>query len=83
MSKQTQIAEPIETKRRPEIVASEELWQRFDAWCERQGCTTLAEGIRTAIRIVTNFNNESQGEIAQINNNNSGKTDKSCGAGIG
>ena len=46
--------------RRPEIVASCELWQRFDEWCERQGCTSLAEGIRTAMRQVTQFNTNCQ-----------------------
>lgn len=65
MTKTGAKTEPIETKRRPEIVASGELWQRFDEWCERQGCTTLAEGIRTAMRIVTKFNGESQEKSGQ------------------
>lgn len=49
-------------KRRPEISASVGLWQKFDEWWRKQGCTTLPEGLRTAMRIVINFNNENQGK---------------------
>lgn len=42
------------------IKASPELWAAFEEWLNKQGCTTVPEGFRTAMRIVTNFNTESQ-----------------------
>jgi len=38
-----------------QISASKELWEKFDEWRRKQGCTSLAEGIRTAMREVSNF----------------------------
>lgn len=61
------MAEPKETiqdtsqeKRQPVISASRELWQVFEAWMKRLGCTTLPEGLRAAMRQVTGFNGKSQ-----------------------
>lgn len=50
-----------EQTKTPVIVASVELWSRFDEWMRVQGCQTLTEGLRAAIRQVTNFNGQSQG----------------------
>ena len=44
----------------PKIKASERLWAAFERWMDNQGCQTLPEGFRTAMRIVTNFQGESQ-----------------------
>lgn len=38
-----------------QVSASSELWRKFDEWRQKQGCTSLAEGIRTAMREVSNF----------------------------
>jgi len=38
-----------------QISASPELWRKFDEWRQKQGCTSLAEGIRIAMREVSNF----------------------------
>ena len=58
MANQTnQIVEEI---REAKIKLSSELWAKFDEWKVRQGCPTLADGIRTAIRQVTQFNTVSQ-----------------------
>lgn len=38
------------------IKASPELWDKFEAWLNKQGCPTLPEGFRTAMRQVTQFN---------------------------
>jgi len=46
------------------IKASCELWARFEEWMRVQSCSTLADGLRTAMRQVTNFNGESQQKIA-------------------
>ena len=37
------------------VEASPELWKKFDEWRQKQGCTSLAEGIRIAMREVSNF----------------------------
>ena len=42
------------------IKASCELWAKFEEWMRVQGCQTLPEGLRAAIRQVTNFNGKSQ-----------------------
>ena len=46
------------------IKASCELWARFEEWMRVQSCQTLAEGLRAAIKQVTNFNSKSQQKIA-------------------
>lgn len=46
------------------IKASCELWARFEDWMRVQSCSSLADGLRTAMRQVTNFNTESQQKIA-------------------
>ena len=48
----------------PKLTASCELWARFEEWMRVQGCQTLPEGLRAAMRQVTNFNNQSQQKIA-------------------
>lgn len=45
------------------LKASCELWAEFDEWMRVQGCQTLPEGIRAAMRQVTNFNGQSQQQI--------------------
>ena len=42
------------------IKASCELWAKFEEWMRVQGCQTLPEGLRAAMRQVTNFNGQSQ-----------------------
>jgi len=59
----TQEASRVE---RPEIKASCELWGKFDEWMRVQGCQTYPEGFRAAMRQVTNFNCQSQGENQNI-----------------
>jgi len=49
---------------RPELKASVELWAKFEEWMRVQGCQTLPEGLRAAMRQVTNFNNERNKKIA-------------------
>ena len=49
-----------EETRDARVKASSELWAKFSEWMARQGCTSLAEGIRTAMRQVTNFDPQSQ-----------------------
>ena len=44
----------------PKIKASCELWAKFEEWMRVQGCQTLPEGLRAAMRQVTNFNGQSQ-----------------------
>lgn len=44
----------------PKIKASRQLWARFEEWMRVQGCQTLPEGLRAAMRQVTNFNGQSQ-----------------------
>ena len=34
------------------ITTSNEQWAGFNTWMQRMGCTSLAEGIRTAIRYI-------------------------------
>jgi hypothetical protein len=50
------------------IKASPELWAAFEDWLKRLGCTTVPEGFRTAMRIVTNFNSECQVKTANGSN---------------
>jgi len=45
---------------RPEIKASCALWARFGKWMSVRGCQTLAEGLRDAMRQVTDFGSQSQ-----------------------
>jgi len=42
------------------IKASVELWAEFEKWMRVQGCQTLPEGLRAAMRQITNFNGQSQ-----------------------
>jgi hypothetical protein len=42
------------------IRASKQLWDAFNDWMKNQGCTSLTEGLRVAMRIVTNFNGNNQ-----------------------
>lgn len=35
------------------VTASSYLWRKFENWWRTEGCTSRAEGIRTAMRIVT------------------------------
>ena len=42
------------------IKASPELWDKFEAWLNKQGCPTLPEGFRTAMRQVTQVNSNCQ-----------------------
>ena len=42
------------------LKASCELWTEFEEWMRVQGCQTLPEGLRAAMRQVTNFNGQSQ-----------------------
>lgn len=49
----------------PKIEASSELWAVFENWCARMGCQTLPEGLRAAMRQVTNFNGQSQEKNAE------------------
>lgn len=46
------------------VSASPELWEEFEAWMAKQSCTTVADGVRTAMRQVTKFNPESQEKTA-------------------
>lgn len=46
------------------IKASCDLWASFEKWMRVQSCQSLAEGLRAAMRQVTNFNSESQQKIA-------------------
>jgi len=46
--------------KQPMIEASVELWARFEEWMRVQSCQTLPEGLRAAMRQVTNFNSRSQ-----------------------
>ena len=48
----------------PKLKASCELWARFEEWMRVQGCQTLPEGLRAAMRQVTNFNGQSQQQIS-------------------
>ena len=48
----------------PKLKASCELWTKFEEWMRVQGCQTLPEGLRAAMRQVTNFNGQSQQKIA-------------------
>ena len=48
----------------PKLKASCELWERFEEWMRVQGCQTLPEGLRAAMRQVTNFNGQSQQQIS-------------------
>ena len=48
----------------PKLKASCELWSKFEKWMRVQGCQTLPEGLRAAMRQVTNFNGESQQKTA-------------------
>lgn len=34
------------------VRASKVLWQKFENWWRREGCTSQAEGIRTAMRLI-------------------------------
>lgn len=34
------------------ITTSSEQWAGFNTWMQRMGCTSLAEGLRTAIRYI-------------------------------
>ena len=43
------------------VTTTELMWQSFRDWMDQQGCTTLAEGIRAAMREVTRSKVESQG----------------------
>ena len=48
-----------------QLSASANLWAKFDEWRVKQGCTSLTEAIRTAMREVTNFevsNEEAQSD---------------------
>ncbi len=47
------------------IKASCELWAKFEEWMRVQSCQTLPEGLRAAMRQVTNFNGESQQKKAE------------------
>ena len=49
---------------RPEIKASCELWDKFGEWMRVRGYQTRPEGIRAAMIIVTNFNDQSQDQIS-------------------
>lgn len=51
-------------KRRPEINASCDLWNRFDEWKALHGYQTDSEGLRAAIIKVTNFEPKCQQKIA-------------------
>lgn len=58
MAKQTNNQEQRDAR----IKASSELWACFDAWARLQGCVSLPDGIRTAMREVTNFKMNCQGK---------------------
>ena len=37
------------------ITTSSEQWEGFNTWMQRMGCTSLAEGLRTAIRYINSI----------------------------
>jgi hypothetical protein len=61
---ETQKSESQIIKKQPVIKASTAMWAKFDEWMAVQGCQTLPEGLRAAIRQVTGFSRESQQKIA-------------------
>ena len=50
--------------KQPVIKASKALWAKFDEWMAVQGCQTLPEGLRAAMRDVTKFKPQCQQKIA-------------------
>lgn len=48
----------------PRIKASKQMWDRFDEWMALHGYQTYPEGLRAAIREVTEFNPKCQQKIA-------------------
>lgn len=47
------IDELEQEKREAAVLMSREQWAKFDIWMKRNGCQSLAEGFRTAIREIT------------------------------
>jgi len=52
--------ETQQKKKQPMIKASLGLWAAFEKWMAVQGHQTLSEGLRAAMRQVTNFNGDCQ-----------------------
>jgi len=61
MAKEATESQVKQETRTVQITASMGLWAAFDRFMSIEGCQKLPEGLRVAMRKVTGFNGQSQG----------------------